>query len=174
MKCGFNKYIGIFVSLYEPFRACLKRVVLVPAHGPWPRPKPGPALKYFGPCRAWAVLFFVLRAGPSGRPKCTPIAADVANGNTNFNPKRLVYSMFFSSMRFHSVTSVHDTHNSIHGHMQILQCKCNCNSSSSCCYYYCEWVYTYDGWLIYCVHIPSPARAWLVRYGHFWRMCRCT
>jgi hypothetical protein len=26
----------------------------------------GPALNYFGPCRAWAVLFSVLRAGPSG------------------------------------------------------------------------------------------------------------
>jgi hypothetical protein len=26
----------------------------------------GPTLKYFGPCRAWAMLFSVLRAGPSG------------------------------------------------------------------------------------------------------------
>jgi hypothetical protein len=30
----FNKYMGLFVPLYGPFRACLKRVVLVPAHGP--------------------------------------------------------------------------------------------------------------------------------------------
>jgi hypothetical protein len=66
MKCDFNKYMGLFVPLYGPFRACLKRVVLVPAHGPRPRPKPGPTLKYFVSCRAWAVLFFVLRAGPSG------------------------------------------------------------------------------------------------------------
>jgi hypothetical protein len=34
MKCGFNKYMGLFVPLYEHFRACLKRAVLVPAHGP--------------------------------------------------------------------------------------------------------------------------------------------
>jgi hypothetical protein len=34
MKCGFNKYMSLFVPLYGPFRACLKRVVLVPAHGP--------------------------------------------------------------------------------------------------------------------------------------------
>jgi hypothetical protein len=26
--------MGLFVPLYGPFRACLKRVVLVPAHGP--------------------------------------------------------------------------------------------------------------------------------------------
>jgi hypothetical protein len=50
--------MGLFVSLYGPFRACLKRVVLVPAHGPRPRPKPDPALKYFESCRAWTVLFF--------------------------------------------------------------------------------------------------------------------
>jgi hypothetical protein len=30
----FNKYMGLFVPLYGPFRACLKRDVLVPAHGP--------------------------------------------------------------------------------------------------------------------------------------------
>jgi hypothetical protein len=74
MKCGFNKYMGLFVPLYGPFRACLKRAVLVPTHGPWPRPKPGPALNYFGSCRIWAVLFFPC-FGPAhqARPKCTPI-----------------------------------------------------------------------------------------------------
>jgi hypothetical protein len=56
--------MSLFVHLYGPFRACLKRVVLVPAHGLRPQPKPGPTLKYFVSCRAWAVLFF--RA--SGRP----------------------------------------------------------------------------------------------------------
>ena len=66
MKCGFNKYMGLFVPLYGPFCACLKRAMLVPAHGPRPRPKPDPALKYFVLCHAWAVLFSVLRAGPSG------------------------------------------------------------------------------------------------------------
>jgi hypothetical protein len=34
MKYDFNKYMSLFVSLYEPFRVCLKRAVLVPAHGP--------------------------------------------------------------------------------------------------------------------------------------------
>jgi hypothetical protein len=34
MKCGFNKYMGFFVPLYGPFRAYLKQVVLMPAHGP--------------------------------------------------------------------------------------------------------------------------------------------
>jgi hypothetical protein len=67
MKCGFNKYMGLFVPVYGPFRACLKWVVLVLAHGSWlvtlsqTRPdisgRAGPALKYFGSCRAWAVLF---------------------------------------------------------------------------------------------------------------------
>jgi hypothetical protein len=42
----------LFVPLYGPFHVCLKRAVLVPAHGPRPRPKPGPALKYFVSCRA--------------------------------------------------------------------------------------------------------------------------
>jgi hypothetical protein len=56
--------MGLSVPLYEPFRACLKRVMLVPAHGPRPRPKPSPALKYFGLCRAWAVLRAVL-SGPA-------------------------------------------------------------------------------------------------------------
>jgi hypothetical protein len=55
--------MGIFVPLYGPFRTCLKRVV--PAHRPRLWPKPGPALKYFGLCRAWTVLFSVLRASPS-------------------------------------------------------------------------------------------------------------
>jgi hypothetical protein len=61
--------MGLFMPLYGSFRACLKRAVLVPAHGPRPRPdisgRVGPALKYFVPCRGWAVLFSVLRAGPS-------------------------------------------------------------------------------------------------------------
>jgi hypothetical protein len=34
MKCDFNKYMGLFVPLYGLFRVCLKRAVLVPAHGP--------------------------------------------------------------------------------------------------------------------------------------------
>jgi hypothetical protein len=42
MKCDFNKYMGLLVPLYGPFRVCLKQAVLVPAHGPRPRPKPGP------------------------------------------------------------------------------------------------------------------------------------
>jgi hypothetical protein len=42
MKCDFNKYMGLFVPLHDPFRACLKRVVLVAAHGLRPRPKPDP------------------------------------------------------------------------------------------------------------------------------------
>jgi hypothetical protein len=58
--------MGLFVPLYGPFRVCLKWAVLVPSHGPRPRPKPGPALKYFMRCHAWAVLFSVLRADPSG------------------------------------------------------------------------------------------------------------
>jgi hypothetical protein len=66
MNCGFNKYMSLFVPLYESFRVYLKQVKLVPAHGPRPRPKSGPTLKYFGSCRAWAVLFSVLRPGPSG------------------------------------------------------------------------------------------------------------
>jgi hypothetical protein len=32
----------LFAPLYGPFRACLKRVVLVPAHGLRPRSKPDP------------------------------------------------------------------------------------------------------------------------------------
>jgi hypothetical protein len=42
----------------------------------------GPALNYFGPCRAWAVLFFPC-FGPAhqARPKCTPIVGEgSANG----------------------------------------------------------------------------------------------
>ena len=53
--------MGLFMPLYGSFRACLKRAVLVPAHGPRPRPKPDPTLKYFVLCCAWAVL----RVGPS-------------------------------------------------------------------------------------------------------------
>jgi hypothetical protein len=34
MKCDFNKYMSLFVPLYVAFRACLKRAVLVPTHGP--------------------------------------------------------------------------------------------------------------------------------------------
>jgi hypothetical protein len=64
--------MGLFVSLYGHFRACLKRVVLVPVHGPRPRPKPGPALKYSVSCRVWAVFFF--RAYDIIKThKCTPI-----------------------------------------------------------------------------------------------------
>jgi hypothetical protein len=51
--------MGIFVSLYGPFRACLKQAVLVPAHRLRPRPKPGliPDTKIFQA---------VLRTDPSG------------------------------------------------------------------------------------------------------------
>jgi hypothetical protein len=56
--------MDLFVPLYGSFRACLKRVMLMAAQGPRPRPKSGPTLKYFGSCRAWAVLFSVLRDGP--------------------------------------------------------------------------------------------------------------
>jgi hypothetical protein len=44
----------------------------------------GPALNYFGPCRAWAVLFFPC-FGPAHqtRPKCTPISSTVIRGNPN-------------------------------------------------------------------------------------------
>jgi hypothetical protein len=61
MKCDFDKYMGLFVSLYESFRACIKRVVFVPVHGPRPRPdiscSVGPALKYLEVRHIWAVLF---------------------------------------------------------------------------------------------------------------------
>jgi hypothetical protein len=61
--------MGLFVPLYGSFCVCLKRAVLVPAHGPRPRPKPGPTLKYFGSCHVWVVLFSVLRADPSDPPQ---------------------------------------------------------------------------------------------------------
>jgi hypothetical protein len=65
--------MGLFVPLYGSFRVCLKWVVLVPAHGPRPQPKPGPTLKYFGLCCAWAMLFSCFGAARQARPKCTPI-----------------------------------------------------------------------------------------------------
>jgi hypothetical protein len=67
--------MGIFVSLYGPFRDCLKRVVLVPAHGPRPQPKPDPSLEYFGACRAVPGPCFVSCFGPAHqtRPKYTHI-----------------------------------------------------------------------------------------------------
>jgi hypothetical protein len=55
----------LFVPLYGPFRDCLKWVVLVPAHGPRPQPKPGSIYRAV-PCRVWTVLFFVLRASHAG------------------------------------------------------------------------------------------------------------
>jgi hypothetical protein len=70
MKCGFNKYMGLFVPLY---RACLKRVVLVPAHGPWPRPKPGPTLKYSGRVMPEPCFFLCFGSVHQARPKCTSI-----------------------------------------------------------------------------------------------------
>jgi hypothetical protein len=45
MKYDFNKYMSLFVPLYGPFHAYLKRVVLVPVHGPRPWPKPGPIFR---------------------------------------------------------------------------------------------------------------------------------
>jgi hypothetical protein len=69
MKCDFNKYLGLFVPLYGPFRACLKRVVLVPAHGLRPQPKLGscrPGTKIFRTVPYLSrAFFFVLRADPS-------------------------------------------------------------------------------------------------------------
>jgi hypothetical protein len=61
-----SRDMSLFVPLYGSFRACLKQAVLVPAHGPRSRPKPGPTLKYFVSCRVWTVLFFfILRTDPS-------------------------------------------------------------------------------------------------------------
>jgi hypothetical protein len=76
MKCDFNKYMGLFMPLYEPFRACLKRAVLMPARGPRPRPKPDPTLKYFMSCRDVPGPCFFSCFGPAhqARPKCTPIS----------------------------------------------------------------------------------------------------
>jgi hypothetical protein len=58
---------------FGPFRASkransglIKRAGLVPARGPRRRPKHGPAQINFVLCRAWAGLFFVLRARPLG------------------------------------------------------------------------------------------------------------
>jgi hypothetical protein len=50
IKYVFNGYMGLFVSLYGSFRACLERSVPVPVCGPRPCPKhnslnwPGPAI----------------------------------------------------------------------------------------------------------------------------------
>jgi hypothetical protein len=55
MKCGFNKYMGLFVSLYGPFRACLKRVVLVPAMGRDLGPNPA---RNNGSCRPGTKIFW--------------------------------------------------------------------------------------------------------------------
>jgi hypothetical protein len=59
--------MSLFMPIYESFHACLKRVVLMPAYGPRPRPKSGLTLKYFVSCRACAVLFF-----PWFRPAIKP------------------------------------------------------------------------------------------------------
>jgi hypothetical protein len=66
--------MGLFVPLYGSFRAYLKRVVLVPVHGPDLGPNPA---RYNGSCRAWAVLLSVLRAGPSGPAQMYTYSADV-------------------------------------------------------------------------------------------------
>jgi hypothetical protein len=49
----------------------------------------GPTLNYFGPCRAWAVLFFPC-FGPAhqARPKCTPI---IRIGCEAWNVNRLMH-----------------------------------------------------------------------------------
>jgi hypothetical protein len=65
--------MGLFVHLFGPFHVCLKRVVLVPVHGPRPRPKPDPTLKYFESCRVWIVLFSCFGPAHQARPKYTPI-----------------------------------------------------------------------------------------------------
>jgi hypothetical protein len=57
--------MGLFVPLYGLFRACLKRVVLVLAHGLRPRPKPDTKIFRVVPCPGHD-FFPVLRAGPSG------------------------------------------------------------------------------------------------------------
>jgi hypothetical protein len=74
MKCDFNKYMGLFVPLYGPFRVCLKRAVLLPAHGPRPRPN---LARYISPCRSDMPCLdraFFPCFGPAhqARPKCTP------------------------------------------------------------------------------------------------------
>jgi hypothetical protein len=58
MKCGFHKYMDLFVPLYVSFCVCLKRIVLVPSYGLRPQPKTDLTLNYFGPYHAYAMLFF--------------------------------------------------------------------------------------------------------------------
>jgi hypothetical protein len=42
--------MGLFMPLYGPFRVCLKRAVLVPAHGQ--RPQPGTKMFRAVPCES--------------------------------------------------------------------------------------------------------------------------
>jgi hypothetical protein len=86
--------MGLFVPLYGSFCACLKRAVLVPAHRPRPRPKPGPTLKYFGSCRAWAVLFSVLRAGSSGPAQMYAYTLSACARRILWGEAHLVYFYF--------------------------------------------------------------------------------
>jgi hypothetical protein len=64
MKCGFNKYIDLFVPLYGPFRVYLIRAVLVPVQWAVTSAQTRPDTKLFRAVPCLAVLFF--RA--SGRP----------------------------------------------------------------------------------------------------------
>jgi hypothetical protein len=104
MKCDFNKYMGLFVPLYERFRACLKRVVLVPAHGRNLGPN---SARYIGPCRPDTKIFrvvscleraffTVLRAGPSGPAQMYTyrFQAEYATGAPTFDtlPLRIISS----------------------------------------------------------------------------------
>jgi hypothetical protein len=77
MKCDFNKYMGLFVPLYGPFRACLKRVVLVSAHGP--RPRPGTKIFRGVSCLGRA-FFPCFGSAHQAWPKCTPIGAPMDMG----------------------------------------------------------------------------------------------
>jgi hypothetical protein len=65
--------MSLFVPLYGSFRVCLKRVVLVPAHGPWPRSKPGPIYRVV-PCTWYRC--------PNGPPGTDP-------ARTRFGPVRI-------------------------------------------------------------------------------------
>jgi hypothetical protein len=81
MKCGFNKYMAfscLYMGHFVPAlndRARVRTWVVTSAQTqPDITGRAGSALNYFGPCRAWAVLFFPC-IGPShqAQPKCTPI-----------------------------------------------------------------------------------------------------
>jgi hypothetical protein len=61
--------MGLFVPLYGPFRAFLKRAMLMPTHGPRSRPKLGPALKYIGSYLTCAVLFSCFGLAHQANPK---------------------------------------------------------------------------------------------------------